>query len=114
MFSGNEQFNTLTFAGRLSQQYLVDQYVKIDSERLLFLRLNQVKLRDEDYTRLREMHGDSAGMNDEFKAVRAERLLPSTFVGGDHYMRQALHDMSAVMNQLCHPDVFVTMTCNSN
>lgn len=38
---------------RLFQQYCVDMYVKIETERLTFIRLNQVKLRSEEYIHLR-------------------------------------------------------------
>lgn len=34
---------------RLFQQYCVDMYVKIETERLTFIRLNQAKLRSEEY-----------------------------------------------------------------
>ena len=88
----------------------------MEAERLQYLRFNQAKLRAENYTRLRELLGDSAGIIDEFNSVRAGRLfiLPSIFVGGDRYMRNALHDMLALTTQLGHPDLFVTITCNPN
>ena len=41
------------------QQYIVDMYAKIESERLLFIRLNQTKLRSEQY-----IHSRDAVVND--------------------------------------------------
>ena len=39
---------------QLFHQYIVDMYAKIESERLLFIRLNQTKLRSEQYIHLRD------------------------------------------------------------
>ena len=39
---------------RLFQQYSVDMYVKVETERLNFIRFNQSKLRSEEYVRLRD------------------------------------------------------------
>jgi hypothetical protein len=39
---------------QLFHQYIVDMYAKIESERLLFIRLNQAKLRSEEYVHLRD------------------------------------------------------------
>ena len=79
----------MIYAERLSQQFGVDQYVKTESERILFLRLNQNKLRAADYTHLRDMIGDSAILSAELDAVRAGILfiLPSTYIGSKRYMR---------------------------
>ena len=39
---------------RLFQQYSVDMYVKVETERLNFIRFNQSKLRSEEYIHLRD------------------------------------------------------------
>ncbi len=116
MFQRRSEFSTILHAGRHFQHYLVDQFCKIESERLSYLELNQHKLRVENYTTLREQLGDPGGPSDESEAVRAGRLviLPSTYVGGERYMRQKMHDIIATSNKLGHPDIFLTMTCNPN
>ncbi len=38
---------------------------------------------------------------------------PSTHVGSERYMRQKMHDITAISNSIEHPDVFLTMTCNA-
>ncbi|CDF39089.1 ATP dependant DNA helicase [Chondrus crispus] len=85
-------------------------------QKLSYLRHNQTKLRAADYTSLRDSLGDSGRAEDEADAVRAGRLfiLPSTYIGGDRYMRQQMHDIIAISNQIGHPDIFLTMTCNSS
>ena len=39
-------------------------------------------------------------------------ILRSTFVGGERYIRQNMHDAIAIAAQLGSPDIFLTMTCN--
>ncbi len=39
-------------------------------------------------------------------------VLPSTHVGSKRYMGQKMHDIIAISNNIGHPDVFLTMTCN--
>ncbi|CDF37673.1 unnamed protein product [Chondrus crispus] len=114
LFERAGDFSTILHAARLFQQYLVDQFCKVEAERLSYLRHNQTQLRAADYTSLRDSLGDSGRAEDEADAVRAGRLfiLPSTYIGGDRYMRQQMHDIIAISNQIGHPDIFLTMTCN--
>ncbi|CDF38639.1 unnamed protein product [Chondrus crispus] len=114
LFERSGEFSTILHAARLFQQYLVDQFCKVEAERLSYLRHNQTQLRAADYTSLRDSLGDSRRAEDEADAVRAGRLfiLPSTYIGGDRYMRQQMHDIIAISNQIGHPDIFLTMTCN--
>jgi hypothetical protein len=90
--------------GRLFQQYLVDNYVRIESSRLLFLRNNQKQLRIEMY----------AGIGDDSDPRQIGRtiVLPSSFTGGPRYMRQMLQDGLAIIRHVGKPTLFVTMTCN--
>ncbi len=110
------EFNSILAGCRLFQHYLVDQFCKMESERLSYVANNQSKMRAESYSRLRELLGDSGGPNDESEAVRLGKLvvLPSTYVGGERYMRQKMHDIIATSTKLGHPDIFLTMTCNPN
>ncbi|CDF33944.1 ATP dependant DNA helicase PIF1 [Chondrus crispus] len=95
LFERGGEVSTILHAARLFQQYLT-------------------QLRAADYTSLRDSLGDSGRAEDEADAVRAGRLfiLPSTHIGCDRYMRQQMHDMIAISNQIGHPDIFLTMTCN--
>ena len=45
----NNEFNPLLKAGKLTQQFIVDSYVKIEGNRLNYIKLNQKKLRVEHY-----------------------------------------------------------------
>jgi len=44
-----DEDNYILKCRQLLQQYVVDMYAKIESERLLFIRLNQTKLRSKQY-----------------------------------------------------------------
>lgn len=49
-----KQTNHILKCGKLFHQYIVDMYAKIESERLLYIRLNQKQLRVENYIHLRD------------------------------------------------------------
>ena len=51
---GRRNYNCLFHCGKLTQQYIVDAFVKIESNNLEFLRRNQTKLRVDLYTGLKE------------------------------------------------------------
>ncbi|CDF36554.1 unnamed protein product [Chondrus crispus] len=114
LFERAGEFILMLHAARLFQQYLVDQFCKVEAERLSYLRHNQTKLRAADHTSLGDSLGDSGRAEDEADAVRAGRLfiLPSTHIGCYSYMRQQMHGIIAISYQIGHPDIFLTMTYN--
>lgn len=105
----NFEAQTLMHARRLFQQFLVDGYTMIESERLTFLRRNQAKLRVDKYKSLndKDSDGQTQGANKGKRIV-----LPSTFVGGKRYMAQLYFDGMAICSNVGFPDLFITFTCN--
>ncbi len=85
----------------------------MEAERLSYLLKKQQSLRSENYTALRELLG---GPSDESDPVRSGRLvvLPSTYIGGELYMCQKMHDIIATSKKMGHLDIFLTMTWNPN
>ena len=71
--------NYLLKARRLFQQFLVDSYCKIETERLQFIRREQRSLHADCYQHLRDalLHDDGDPRN-----VGQRVILPSTFTGG--------------------------------
>lgn len=70
--------NYLLQFGQLLNVYIVDMYAKIESERLLYIRFNQEKLRVEEYVHLRDAYLDEkSNVEDVGKMV----ILPSSFTG---------------------------------
>lgn len=92
----------------LFNQYLVDMYAKIESERLLFIRRQQRQLRAGNYNIL-----DDAFRNDNDAANLGQLVvLPSTFTGGPRYMQKKTQDACAYIRKFGRASLFVTMTCN--
>ncbi|CAI6348290.1 unnamed protein product [Macrosiphum euphorbiae] len=71
-------YNHLHNYRKLINKYWVDMYAKIESERLLFIRNNQSKLRAEDYIHLRDAIENDGQVND----IGQLFILPSSFTGG--------------------------------
>ncbi|XP_008482471.2 uncharacterized protein LOC103519163 [Diaphorina citri] len=104
------QFNYLLLCRSLLNQFLVDMYAKIETERLNFIRHNQSKLRTESYVHLRDAMSRTDGqeVSDLGKIV----VLPSSFTGGPRYMHERTQDAMTYVRKYGRPDLFITFTCN--
>ena len=69
--------NYLLLFRDLLNQYIVDMFAKIEAERLLYDRLNQKKLRSEQYCHLR----DSLNRDSSEELMGNVVILPSSHVG---------------------------------
>jgi hypothetical protein len=77
---------TLRCSRRLFQQFLVDGYTMMETERLNWLRNNQSKLRVGKYHTLNQ---NIASNSDQTQQKRGKRVvLPSSFVGSRRYLDQ--------------------------
>ncbi|KAJ8723199.1 hypothetical protein PYW08_003111 [Mythimna loreyi] len=92
----------------LFSQFLVDMYAKIETERLVFIRSNQRKLRAENYVHLRDAMQNDANAQDVGRMV----ILPSTFTGGPRYMHERTQDAFCYVRKFGRPDLFITITTN--
>ncbi|XP_057297109.1 uncharacterized protein LOC130626007 [Hydractinia symbiolongicarpus] len=104
------EFSALHLAGKLFQQFLVDAYVKVEGQRLAFIRLNQNQLRAESYQGLLDYIQNAADQRN----LQAGNVvvLPSTFSGSPRNMHQLYLDAMALVSQKGKPDLFLTFTCN--
>jgi len=98
----------IQYAGRLYQQYIVDQYAKIEQERLNYLRQNQKTLRTEMY----QGTVDAMHAGDISNSIGRRIILPSSFIGGPRQMYQLYQDAMAIVSHFGKPDLFITFTCN--
>ena len=98
----------LQYAGRLYQQYIVDQYAKIEQNRLNYLKLNQSTLRTEMY----QGAIDAIHTGDTSNNIGRRIILPSSFTGGPRQMYQLYQDAMAIVSYFGKPDLFITFTCN--
>ncbi|XP_022003995.1 uncharacterized protein LOC110901476 [Helianthus annuus] len=102
-------FSLILNARRLLQQFLVDVYTLIESERLLCIRMQQKELRSETYDNLKKLQQNG---NPDMSKVGTRVLLPSSFTGGSRYMRENYYDAMAICKCFGYPDFFITITCN--
>lgn len=92
----------------LFSQLAVDEYVKIETERLAYIRFNQKKLRSEESIHLRDaINTDRNGNN-----VGRLTILPATYVGSPRHMHEYAQDAMTYVRQYGRPDLFITITCN--
>lgn len=93
---------------QLFHQHIVDMYAKIESERLLFLQLNQNKLRSEEYIHLR----DSVMSDGNITDIGRLTILPSSFTGSPRHMHEYAQNEKAYVRKYGLPDLFISFTCN--
>ena len=104
-----QNFKILLKCSRLFHQYIVDQYAKIEQERLNYCLYHQSELRSELYQGL----SDSVNAGDtDGSSVGRKIVLPSTFIGSPRNMNQLYQDAMAIVRRYGKPDLFITFTCN--
>jgi hypothetical protein len=100
---------TLLQGGRLRQQYIVDAYVAVEQNRLMYLHLNQKKFRADFYQGLQ----DAIAISDNSVVAIGQRIiLPSSFTRGPRHMVQNYQDAMAIYRWAHCLDVFITFICN--
>ncbi|XP_026471532.1 uncharacterized protein LOC113375801 [Ctenocephalides felis] len=111
MIRDNEENNILK-CRQLFHQFMVDMYVKIESERLRFIKFNQAKLRAEEYIHLRDaVLGNVDAMND-ISHIDTAYILSSSYIGSPRHMQEYIQDGMAYVRAYGRPDLFITFTCN--
>ncbi|KAL2527399.1 Helitron helicase-like domain containing protein [Abeliophyllum distichum] len=86
----------LLHAGKLLQQYIVDMYVKIETSRLDYFRMNQTQLRAELYQEIVDSIeiGESRGSK-----VGRRVVLPSSFIGRPRDMKKRYMDAMSLVQK---------------
>jgi hypothetical protein len=102
--------NSVLHSGRkLFQQFVVDLYSMMESQRLSYIRQNQQKIRSDFLSGIEEAvrSGDIIG-----SSVGSRVVLPSSFTGGRRYMFNNCQDAMSICKKYGYPDLFLTFTCN--
>ncbi|XP_035841296.1 uncharacterized protein LOC110919253 [Helianthus annuus] len=81
----------------------------IESERLNYIRFQQIKLRSDSLNNLKNVQ--DVGQSD-LSHTGQPVILPSSFTGGSRYMMQNYLDAMALCRKYGYPDFFITITCN--
>ncbi|GAU39760.1 hypothetical protein TSUD_220030 [Trifolium subterraneum] len=95
---------------RLFQQFVVDLYSMIESQRLSYIRNNQLNIRADFLACVEE--AVTRGDVDYASSIGSRVVLPSSFTGGRKYMFNNCQDAMALNKKFGNPDLFLTMTCN--
>jgi hypothetical protein len=77
---------------------------------MTYIRNNQKILRVESYKGLLD-YVNSIGRDNNMR-IGNIFILPSTFVGGPHFMSKLYQDNIAMVRKFGRPDLFITFTCN--
>ncbi|XP_065678214.1 uncharacterized protein LOC124818126 [Hydra vulgaris] len=96
-------------ATRVRNRYAVDAYVKIEGQRLAFIRNNQNKLRSEQYDTLHEYVNNVANNLN----VRPGRVVILPSKRSPRVLKKNFEDAMAIIKKYGKPDLFITFTCNS-
>ncbi|XP_018497175.1 uncharacterized protein LOC100905460 [Galendromus occidentalis] len=109
LLSRTSVFNPLHHAGKLLQQYIVDSWIKIEMNRLNYIRLNQRQLRLDTVRGLQDfMLGDTDSDGPPGRRI----ILAASFTGGPRYMVAQYQDAMSIVSKYGKPDLFLTFTCN--
>uniref|UniRef100_A0A0D3CGW6 Helitron helicase-like domain-containing protein n=1 Tax=Brassica oleracea var. oleracea TaxID=109376 RepID=A0A0D3CGW6_BRAOL len=101
--------HTLLYARRLFQQFVVDAFTTIESNRLRYLNFNQSTLRSDSYDSIKQ--SETAGKID-MHDQGTEFVLPASFTGGPRYMKNNYLDAMTICKHFGFPNLFITYTCN--
>jgi hypothetical protein len=102
--------NPIHLTNKLGQQYVVDQYCKMELQRMRFIRNNQTALRSDLYMGLADnLNANDVDIGDTGRPV----FLPSSYTGGDRYMHQQLQDSMTIAQRYSTPHLFITITANT-
>ncbi|UYV60470.1 hypothetical protein LAZ67_1001242 [Cordylochernes scorpioides] len=102
--------NVIVQFGQLFNQFLVDMYAKVESERLRYITLHQRNLRAESYIHLRDALSTDANINPNSLGQRI--ILPSSFVNSPRYLAEYTQDAFCYVWKFGRPDLFITFTSN--
>ncbi|CAL8141391.1 unnamed protein product [Orchesella dallaii] len=108
--SARHEFNPLLNAEKLTQQYIVDAYIRAEANDLSYIRTHQPQLRAEKYSHLVDHLNNDADGSQNKPGIAI--ILPSSFQGSPRNMHQHYQDAMAIVTKFGKPDIFVTMTCN--
>uniref|UniRef100_A0A183GJT5 Helitron_like_N domain-containing protein n=1 Tax=Heligmosomoides polygyrus TaxID=6339 RepID=A0A183GJT5_HELPZ len=110
LFARTGTFNPLLHAGKLSQQYVVDSWLKIKMSRLNYLRKNQELRLD----MVRGLYDYMIGDDTHYGPPGRRIILAASFTGGPRHMIAQYQDAMSTASKYGKPDIFLIFTCNPN
>ena len=89
-------------------------YVKIESERLRYIKFNKKKLRSEEYIHLRDAIIGNVDSTNDINNIGTAYILPSSYIGSPRHMQEYIQDAMTYVRAYGRPDLFITFTINPN
>ncbi|KAI9072383.1 hypothetical protein K1719_045664 [Acacia pycnantha] len=103
------EISVILHAKKLLQQFIVDGYAMVESDRLDYIKKHQKELRVDLYGGLSD--AVTRGEMDPLSTGRRV-ILPSSFTGGARYMIRTIKMLWPFVLGLVILDIFITFTCN--
>jgi hypothetical protein len=106
-----DESNHIFRCGKLFMEYLVDSWAICEQSRLNYIKMNQGKLRVDQYADL----AAEVEQNPEIDHAQAGTriILPSSFTGSTRHMQACCQDALALNRHFKGADFFITVTANS-
>jgi hypothetical protein len=101
------QFNVLHHGRKLFQQWVVDQYCKMETQRLRWIRQHQKTIRAELYQGLQD-----ALRHNNLENLGSAVILPASVTGSPRFMHQKCQDALALCGRFGKPHLLITGTTN--
>ena len=102
-----QEVNMLLGGHRLSQQYITDQYAKVERARLTWINQNQKTIKAEKYKGLIDAYD-----NGDVTTAGRRIILPPSVTYSPRWYTERYHDGMAITRKEGKPDLFLTLTCN--
>ncbi len=99
------------YGKRLFQEWLVDEFSKVESRNLHYLRTHQHELHVEQYHLFADAVATKEG---QVGNIGRPIILPSNYTGSPRHMNQLFQDAMAIVRNRGTPSLFLTYTCNPN
>lgn len=90
----------------------MDTYIRVERDRIQWIKYNQNKILAEQYTGVANFIDRLAESKNA--TVGEKIILPSSFPGSTRYYSENFQDKMAIVRRLGSPDFFITMTSNPN
>ncbi|KAH9613340.1 hypothetical protein KSS87_013368, partial [Heliosperma pusillum] len=103
------EYPTIVSSGKGFHQFLVDGYMMVESHWLNFLRFHQDRLQVDNYNNL---SNDVERGEVEQSSAGSRFIMPSSFQGGEAFMKENYLDAMTICKWFGYPDLFITFTCN--
>ena len=103
------EFEVLFHCPRLAQEYAVDNFCKIETAQLSYLKNQEESLQAYLYQGLiDQLVADQTNNYSQGRLI----YLPVTHIGSDRFMRKVFQDTMAIVRCFGKPDLVTTFTCN--